>query len=226
MSIISVQQVVVLSKRMVKLHFCSVSVLLLFVFALFLYALDAARRLLGFFFARLFMDDFFRTHRFHHSIFQKVWRRRRPRQVRKIVQERIAHVFLVFAVLPLRVFFPPFLQVLVVLFQFFLSQLVVDDDSFRVRLVALRDFDDVLRRVDGSEDVLRALDVSARRWVFSRHLFLSLLLVLFFFFFFLCFVRLVLMTFLEKRKGVRYLSQKHRGKLLLQTILYTHSRIN
>ena len=176
--------------------------------------LDAARRLLvGFFFARLFMDDFFRTHRFHHSIFQKVWRRRRPRQVRKIVQERIAHVFLVFAVLPLRVFFPPFLQVLVVLFQFFLSQLVVDDDSFRVRLVALRDFDDVLRRVDGSEDVLRALDVSARRWVFSRHLFLSLLLVLFFFFFFfLCFVRLVLMTLFGK-KEVRYLSQS-RGKNL------------
>ena len=176
--------------------------------------LDAARRLLvGFFFARLFMDDFFRTHRFHHSIFQKVWRRRRPRQVRKIVQERIAHVFFVLAVLPLRVFFPPFLQVLVVLFQFFLSQLVVDDDSFRVRLVALRDFDDVLRRVDGSEDVLRALDVSARRWVFSRHLFLSLLLVLFFFFFFfLCFVRLVLMTLFGK-KEVRYLSQS-RGKNL------------
>jgi len=78
-------------------------------------------------------------------------------------------VFLVLAVLSRRVFFPPFLQVFVVLFQFLSSQLVVDDDSFRVRLVALRDFHDVLLGVDGFQDVVGTLDVATRRWVFSRH---------------------------------------------------------
>ena len=78
-------------------------------------------------------------------------------------------MFLVLAVLSRHVFFPPFLQVFVVLFQFLSSQLVVDDDSFRVRLVALRDFDDVLLGVDGFQDVVGALDVATRRWVFSRH---------------------------------------------------------
>ena len=78
-------------------------------------------------------------------------------------------MFLVLAVLSRRVFFPPFLQVFVVLFQFLSSQLVVDDDSFRVRLVALRDFHDVLLGVDGFQDVVGALDVATRRWVFSRH---------------------------------------------------------
>ena len=78
-------------------------------------------------------------------------------------------MFLVLAVLSRRVFFPPFLQVFVVLFQFLSSQLVVDDDSFRVRLVALRDFHDVLLGVDGFQNVVGALDVATRRWVFSRH---------------------------------------------------------
>ena len=78
-------------------------------------------------------------------------------------------MFLVLAVLSRRVFFPPFLQVFVVLFQFLSSQLVVDDDSFRVRLVALRDFHDVLLGIDGLQDVVGALDVATRRLVFSRH---------------------------------------------------------
>ena len=115
------------------------------------------------------MHDLFRSHRLHHSIFQIVWCRRRSRQVREIVQQTIAHVFLVLAVLPRRVFLPPFCQVRVVLFQFFFSQLVVYDDSFRVRLIRFGDVDDVLRGVDGFEDVVWALDVSARGWVFSGH---------------------------------------------------------
>ena len=48
-------------------------------------------------------------------------------------------------------------------------QLVVYDDSFRVRLIRFGDVDDVLRGVDGFEDVVWALDVSARGWVFSGH---------------------------------------------------------
>ena len=51
----------------------------------------------------------------------------------------------------------------------FFSQLVVYDDSFRVRLIRFGDVDDVLRGVDGFEDVVWALDVSARGWVFSGH---------------------------------------------------------
>jgi len=167
----------------VKLHFCcspfsvlrlSLSLLLFFVFCSLLCSnlrvhLFPRRRLGPRRLCRRLVHDFLRAQRLHDSIFQKVRRRRRPRQVRKVVQQRVAHVFLVLAVLSRRVFFPPFLQVFVVLFQFLSSQLVVDDDSFRVRLVALRDFHDVLLGVDGFQNVVGALDVATRRWVFSRH---------------------------------------------------------